>query len=539
MRIAFVFPGQGSQSVGMLAGYAGNAAVEDTMKRASAALGQDLQALIAEGPAETLGLTVNTQPVLLATSVAFWNAWRAAGGPVPAVMAGHSLGEYSALCAAGAFSLEDGVKLVRFRAEAMQSAVPVGVGGMAAIIGLSDADVLAACREAASEGGVVEAVNFNSPGQVVIAGEKAALERAVEAAKAKWEQEMQEHREIVDENKVAEVIAMMSGVPVQRIAKAENLKLLEMAEILKKKVIGQDEAVNKVVKAIQRNRIGLKDPNKPIGTFMFLGPTGVGKTYLAKKLAEYLFDSAEALIRIDMSEFLEKFAVSRLVGAPPGYVGYEEGGQLTEKVRRKPYSVVLLDEIEKAHPDVFNLLLQVLDEGHLTDSLGRKIDFKNTILIMTSNIGTRQLKDFGRGIGFNSVAAGEPDKEYSRSVIQKALNKAFSPEFINRIDDIIMFDQLSKESIHQIIDLELESLYQRVENLGYKLSITDAAKEFIATKGYDVQFGARPLKRAIQKYIEDEMAEIIIKTSLSEGDEIKVDFDTEQQQIKASVTSRI
>ena len=331
----------------------------------------------------------------------------------------------------------------------------------------------------------------------------------------------------------------MSGVPVQRIAKAENLKLLEMAEILKKKVIGQDEAVNKVVKAIQRNRIGLKDPNKPIGTFMFLGPTGVGKTYLAKKLAEYLFDSAEALIRIDMSEFLEKFAVSRLVGAPPGYVGYEEGGQLTEKVRRKPYSVVLLDEIEKAHPDVFNLLLQVLDEGHLTDSLGRKIDFKNTILIMTSNIGTRQLKDFGRGIGFNSVAAGEPDKEYSRSVIQKALNKAFSPEFINRIDDIIMFDQLSKESIHQIIDLELESLYQRVENLGYKLSITDAAKEFIATKGYDVQFGARPLKRAIQKYIEDEMAEIIIKTSLSEGDEIKVDFDTEQQQIKASVTSRI
>lgn len=361
----------------------------------------------------------------------------------------------------------------------------------------------------------------------------------LEAAKAKWEQEMQEHREIVDENKVAEVIAMMSGVPVQRIAKAENLKLLEMAEILKKKVIGQDEAVNKVVKAIQRNRIGLKDPNKPIGTFMFLGPTGVGKTYLAKKLAEYLFDSAEALIRIDMSEFLEKFAVSRLVGAPPGYVGYEEGGQLTEKVRRKPYSVVLLDEIEKAHPDVFNLLLQVLDEGHLTDSLGRKIDFKNTILIMTSNIGTRQLKDFGRGIGFNSVAAGEPDKEYSRSVIQKALNKAFSPEFINRIDDIIMFDQLSKESIHQIIDLELESLYQRVENLGYKLSITDAAKEFIATKGYDVQFGARPLKRAIQKYIEDEMAEIIIKTSLSEGDEIKVDFDTEQQQIKASVTSRI
>lgn len=357
----------------------------------------------------------------------------------------------------------------------------------------------------------------------------------LEAAKAKWEQELQEHRETVDEDKVAEVVAMMSGVPVQRIAKAENVKLLEMGDILKSKVIGQDEAVQKIVKAIQRNRVGLKDPNKPIGTFMFLGPTGVGKTYLAKKLAEYLFDSSDALIRIDMSEYLEKFAVSRLVGAPPGYVGYEEGGQLTEKVRRKPYSVVLLDEIEKAHPDVFNLLLQVLDEGRLTDSLGRRIDFKNTILIMTSNIGTRQLKDFGRGVGFNTALAGEPDKDFSRSVIQKALNKAFAPEFLNRVDDIIMFDQLDKGAIHQIIDLELEGLYKRVENLGYKLSITDAAKDFIATKGYDVQFGARPLKRAIQKYLEDEMAEIIIRASVGEGDTILVDFNKDEQKIVTDI----
>lgn len=360
----------------------------------------------------------------------------------------------------------------------------------------------------------------------------------LESAKAKWEQELQEHRETVDEDKVAEVVAMMSGVPVQRIAKAENVKLLEMGDILKSKVVGQDEAVQKIVKAIQRNRVGLKDPNKPIGTFMFLGPTGVGKTYLAKKLAEYLFDSADALIRIDMSEYLEKFAVSRLVGAPPGYVGYEEGGQLTEKVRRKPYSVVLLDEIEKAHPDVFNLLLQVLDEGRLTDSLGRRIDFKNTILIMTSNIGTRQLKDFGRGVGFNTTLAGEPDKDFSRSVIQKALNKAFAPEFLNRVDDIIMFDQLDKEAIHKIIDLELEGLYKRVANLGYQLSLTDEAKDFIASKGYDVQFGARPLKRAIQKYLEDEMAEIIIRASVEEGDTIIVDFDKDEQKITTDIRKK-
>ncbi|OCW93704.1 Clp protease ClpC [Macellibacteroides sp. HH-ZS] len=358
----------------------------------------------------------------------------------------------------------------------------------------------------------------------------------LEAAKTRWEEELHESRETVDEDKVAEVIAMMSGVPVQRIAKAENLKLIEMAEILKSKVVGQDDAVQKVVKAIQRNRVGLKDPNKPIGTFMFLGPTGVGKTYLAKKLAEYLFDSSDALIRIDMSEYLEKFAVSRLIGAPPGYVGYEEGGQLTEKVRRKPYSVVLLDEIEKAHPDVFNLLLQVLDEGRLTDSLGRQIDFKNTILILTSNIGTRQLKEFGHGVGFNTQQlGGSTEKDFSRSVIQKALNKAFAPEFLNRIDDVVMFDPLDKDSIHKIIDIELEGLYKRVNNIGYQLVLTDEAKDFIASKGYDVQFGARPLKRSIQKYLEDEMAEMIIRATVSEGDTILVDFDKEEQKITTQI----
>jgi ATP-dependent Clp protease ATP-binding subunit ClpC len=353
----------------------------------------------------------------------------------------------------------------------------------------------------------------------------------MEDAKASWEKELQEHRETVDEEKVAEVVAMISGVPVQRIATAENVKLLEMGDILKTKVIGQDDAVSKIVKAIQRNRVGLKDPNKPIGTFMFLGPTGVGKTHLAKKLAEYLFDSPNSLIRIDMSEYLEKFAVSRLIGAPPGYVGYEEGGQLTEKVRRKPYSVVLLDEIEKAHPDVFNILLQVLDEGRLTDSLGRRIDFKNTILILTSNIGTRQLKEFGHGVGFNTKGTESIDKEFSHGVIQKALNKAFAPEFLNRVDDIVMFDQLDKEAIHQIIDIELQGLYDRVAKLGYTLKLTGEAKDFIATKGYDVQFGARPLKRAIQKYLEDEMAEMIIKASVTQGDTILVGFNNDEQKL--------
>jgi ATP-dependent Clp protease ATP-binding subunit ClpC len=359
----------------------------------------------------------------------------------------------------------------------------------------------------------------------------------LEASKAKWEDELQENRQTVDEDKVAEVVAMISGVPVQRIAKAENQKLMEMEEILKSKVIGQDEAVGKIVKAIQRNRIGLKDPNKPIGAFMFLGPTGVGKTHLAKKLAEYLFDSADTLIRIDMSEYMEKFTVSRLIGAPPGYVGYEEGGQLTEKVRRKPYSVVLLDEIEKAHPDVFNILLQVMDEGRLTDSLGRRIDFKNTIVIMTSNIGTRQLKDFGRGIGFASNASSADDKEFSRGVIQKALNRAFAPEFLNRVDDIIMFDQLDKSTIYKIIDIELTGFYKRVNTLGYALEISEKAKEFIATKGYDVQFGARPLKRAIQKYLEDELAEMIIKSTVKEGDTIRVDYDEENKKMLTETIS--
>jgi ATP-dependent Clp protease ATP-binding subunit ClpC len=356
------------------------------------------------------------------------------------------------------------------------------------------------------------------------------LQLNLEDSKTRWEEELQENRQTVDEEKIAEVVAMMSGVPVQRIAKAENQKLAEMEDVLRSKVIGQNDAVSKIVKAIQRNRIGLKDPNKPIGTFMFLGPTGVGKTHLAKKLAEYLFDAADTLVRIDMSEYMEKFSVSRLIGAPPGYVGYEEGGQLTEKVRRKPYSVVLLDEVEKAHPDVFNILLQVMDEGRLTDSLGRRINFKNTILIMTSNVGTRQLKDFGRGIGFNTNT-GADDKEFSRGVIQKALNRAFSPEFINRVDDIVMFDQLDKEAIYKIIDIELEGFFNRVKTLGYTIEITEKAKEFIASKGYDVQFGARPLKRAIQKYLEDELAEMIIKSNVKEGDGIKIDYDEENKKI--------
>ena len=360
----------------------------------------------------------------------------------------------------------------------------------------------------------------------------------LENAKTLWEKDMQQHRETVDEDQVAEVVAMMSGVPVQRIAQTENTRLRRMGNILKEKVIGQNEAVDKIAKAIQRNRIGLKDPKKPIGTFMFLGPTGVGKTYLAKKLAEYLFDSADALIRIDMSEYLEKFAVSRLIGAPPGYVGYEEGGQLTERVRRKPYSVVLLDEMEKAHPDVFNILLQVLDEGHLTDSQGRKIDFKNTILIMTSNIGTRQLKDFGRGIGFHLAGDSETDKEFSRSVIRKALEKKFAPEFLNRIDDMIMFDQLDKESIKQIIDLELCDVYKRLEALGYPIRLTDEAKEYIASKGYDVQFGARPLKRAIQKYVEDVLAEIILEGAVEEGDTIIIGYDKETDKMTNNILQK-
>ncbi|MBR8535758.1 ATP-dependent Clp protease ATP-binding subunit [Carboxylicivirga sediminis] len=356
----------------------------------------------------------------------------------------------------------------------------------------------------------------------------------LDSAKSKWEEELLQHRESVDAEKVAEVVAMMTGIPVQRVAQAEGFRLLKMGKELNGSVIGQNTAIEKIVKAIQRNRAGLKDPNRPIGSFVFLGPTGVGKTHLAKVLARYLFDTTDALIRIDMSEYMEKFSVSRLVGAPPGYVGYEEGGQLTEKVRRRPYAVVLLDEIEKAHPDVFNLLLQVLDEGRLTDSLGRKVDFKNTIIIMTSNIGTRELKDFGRGVGF-TPASSISDRDHAKGVIEKALKKAFAPEFINRIDDVIIFNNLEKEDIHKIIDIELKGLYDRVEALGYKLELSDKAKDFIASKGYDVQYGARPLKRAIQKYLEDEMAEVIIQASVSEGDIIKVDYDDKEEKITTAI----
>lgn len=353
--------------------------------------------------------------------------------------------------------------------------------------------------------------------------------------KEAWEKELESHRETVGEEQVADIVAMMSGIPVQRIAQAEGKRLQNMYNDMKKNIIGQDEAVLKITKAIQRNRAGLKDPNKPIGTFIFLGPTGVGKTQLAKVLAQYLFDTSDALIRVDMSEYMEKFSVSRLVGAPPGYVGYEEGGQLTEKVRRKPYAVILLDEIEKAHPDVFNILLQVMDEGRLTDSLGRKIDFRNTIVIMTSNIGTRQLKDFGQGVGFSTRKTSEEENEHAKYVIQKALKRAFAPEFLNRVDDVVMFNSLEKEHIFQIIDIELKGLYQRVESLKYKLEITDAAKDFIAEKGWDPQFGARPLKRAIQKYLEDEMAEVIIGSEIHDGDTISIDLDESKEKILAKV----
>ena len=354
-------------------------------------------------------------------------------------------------------------------------------------------------------------------------------------AKREWEEESQIHRETVSEENVAEVVAMMTGVPVQRIAQNEGARLMNMANDLGNSVIGQNEAIVKVVKAIRRNRAGLKDPNKPIGSFIFLGPTGVGKTHLAKVLSRYLFDSDDAIIRIDMSEYMEKFAVSRLVGAPPGYVGYEEGGQLSEKVRRKPYSVILLDEIEKAHPDVFHLLLQVLDDGLLTDSYGRKIDFKNTIIIMTSNIGSRQLKDFGTGVGFSTSSRKSSRVSDSRSIINNALKKAFAPEFLNRIDDVVMFDPLERDDIHKIIDIELKSLYKRVLDLGYTMKVSAKAKDFIVDKGWDAQFGARPLKRAIQKYIEDELAEEIIKTNLTEGDVIQIDFDAKKEVIKIKI----
>ena len=360
--------------------------------------------------------------------------------------------------------------------------------------------------------------------------EKQLIEQ-LDAAKKLWEEDTRNNRQIVSEDNVAEVVAMMTGVPTQRIAQNESARLMKMFEEINGKVIGQESAIKKVVKAIQRNRAGLKDPNRPIGSFIFLGPTGVGKTQLAKILSKYLFDSDDALIRIDMSEYMEKFAVSRLIGAPPGYVGYEEGGQLTEKVRRKPYSVVLLDEIEKAHPDVFNLLLQVLDDGQLTDSLGRKIDFKNAIIIMTSNIGSRQLKDFGQGVGFSTNAKVSTASDHDKGVIESALKKAFAPEFLNRVDDVIMFNGLTKENINEIIDIELSQLYSRIEKMGYKIKLDEAARDYIVEKGYDSQFGARPLKRAIQKYVEDPLAEHIINANLQEGDTINLGFDEEKKEV--------
>jgi ATP-dependent Clp protease ATP-binding subunit ClpC len=361
------------------------------------------------------------------------------------------------------------------------------------------------------------------------------LEKDLAIAQEQWEEDSKSNRIKVTEDNVADVVSMMTGIPVNRIAQTESNKLAHLPELIKGKVIGQDEAVLKISRSIQRNRAGLKDPNKPIGSFIFLGQTGVGKTQLAKVLAKELFDSEEALIRIDMSEYMEKFAISRLIGAPPGYVGYEEGGQLTEKVRRKPYCVVLLDEIEKAHPDVFNMMLQVLDDGYLTDSLGRKIDFKNTIIIMTSNVGARQLKDFGQGVGFGTAAKIAQADDNSKSVIENALKKTFAPEFLNRIDDVIVFNPLEKHDIDLIIEIELKKLFGRIEELGYKLNLSDTAKAFIAEKGFDKQFGARPLKRAIQKYVEDALAEEIITSKIASGDEIYMNLDEAAQELTVTV----
>jgi ATP-dependent Clp protease ATP-binding subunit ClpC len=357
------------------------------------------------------------------------------------------------------------------------------------------------------------------------------LVRKLEKAKEDWEEEAKTKKYPVSEDEIAEVIAMMTGIPVKRVAQSESKKLVGMTDDLKKVIIGQDEAIVKVSKAIQRNRVGLKDPTKPIGSFIFLGPTGVGKTELAKALARYLFDTEDALIRIDMSEYMEKFSISRLIGAPPGYVGYEEGGQLTEKVRRKPYSVVLLDEIEKAHPDVYNILLQVLDDGQLTDGLGRKVDFKNTLIIMTSNIGVRQLKDFGQGVGFATKARVEAAEDMTKSVIQSALKRTFSPEFLNRIDDVVIFNSLDREHIHRIIDITLGDLYKRMATMGYVLNLTAEAKDFVAEKGFDPQFGARPLHRAIQKYVEDPLAEFILNENPAEGSHLVADLNKETQEL--------
>jgi ATP-dependent Clp protease ATP-binding subunit ClpC len=365
--------------------------------------------------------------------------------------------------------------------------------------------------------------------------EEERLQKELASYQEIWDKEVKEKKEVVTEENVAEVVSMMSGIPVTKVGKNELDKLAKMDEMLNGKVIGQEEAVRKVVKAIQRNRAGLKDPNRPIGTFIFLGTTGVGKTELAKVMAKQLFDSDESLIRIDMSEYMEKFAVSRLVGAPPGYVGYEEGGQLTEAVRRKPYAVVLLDEIEKAHPDVYNILLQILDEGFVTDSLGRKIDFRNTIIILTSNIGTRDLKDFGDGVGFGTATKKTNTDARARSTIESALKKAFAPEFLNRIDDIVIFNNLEKEHISKIIDLELSKLYNRIEKLGYKVELSDEAKDFIAEKGWDKDFGARPLKRAIQKYIEDLLAEMLVNKEFEAGESVLLEMNEEKSALVGTV----
>ena len=361
------------------------------------------------------------------------------------------------------------------------------------------------------------------------------IESALKSAQQQWEEASKENKQIVTEDNVAEVVSMMTGIPVNRVAEAESNRLGELPNKIKGKVIGQDEAVSKVVKAIQRNRIGLKDPDKPIGSFIFLGSTGVGKTQLAKILASELFDSSDSLIRIDMSEYMEKFSISRLIGAPPGYIGYEEGGQLTEKVRRKPYAVVLLDEIEKAHPDVFNMLLQIMDEGFITDSLGRKIDFRNTVIIMTSNIGARQLKDFGAGVGFGTASKADQANAHAKGIIENALKKSFAPEFLNRIDDVIIFNSLEREDIHKIITIELEKLLNRVSSLGYTLKLSAKAKDYIAEKGFDKSYGARPLKRAIQKYVEDALAEEIVNSKLSEGDLILMDLDKKSNELTVKI----
>jgi ATP-dependent Clp protease ATP-binding subunit ClpC len=358
------------------------------------------------------------------------------------------------------------------------------------------------------------------------------LGEELEKAKSEWEEESKHKRYPIGEEQIAEVVSMMTGIPVKRMVQAESEKLRKMADDMKEMVVGQIEAIQKVVKAIQRNRVGLKDPKKPIGTFIFLGPTGVGKTELARALARYMFDSEDSLIRIDMSEYMEKFTVSRLIGAPPGYVGYEEGGQLTERVRRKPYSVILLDEIEKAHPDIYNILLQVLDDGQLTDGLGRKVDFKNTLIIMTSNIGARQLKDFGAGVGFATNSRVQNEDEANKAVIEKALKRTFSPEFLNRIDDVVIFNSLSKENIFEIIDILMKGVMKRLSNLGFNLELTADAKSFLADKGYDVQFGARPLHRAIQKYLEDPLAEEILSLHVKAGDVLEAHLDKENNTLK-------